>query len=145
MRTSWARKVLGRFTQQGRVVKTSSLRGYLMLYVIAELRRWRPQSLRYQQEQQRITAWLETISGLLPTHDALALEVVKMQQLVKGYGDTHSRGWRNFQRLMTALPLLQNQADAVTRLQKLKQLALNDDTEQEVVMSLRAQGLLHAN
>ena len=145
MKTAWARQLIGRFTQQGRIVKTSSLRGYLMLYVIAELRRWRPQSLRYQQEQQRITAWLETISGLLQTHDALALEVVKMQQLVKGYGDTHSRGWRNFQRLMTALPLLQNQTDAVTRLQKLKQLALNDDTEQEVVMSLRAQGLLHAN
>ena len=142
--TSWVRKLVGRLTRQGRVVNTSSLRGYLLLYVIAQLRRWRPQSLRYQVEQQRINSWLNTIAGLLQSDDALALEVVKIQQLVKGYGDTHSRGWRNFERLMMALPLLQNQADAVTRLQKLKQLALNDDTEQEVLISLRDQGLLHA-
>jgi indolepyruvate ferredoxin oxidoreductase, beta subunit len=144
MRTPWARKVVGRFTRQGRVIKTSSLRGYLMLYFIAGLRTWRPHSLRYQKEQERITAWLSIISGLVQTHDALALEVVSVQQLVKGYGDTHSRGWRNFQRLMAALPLLQNQADAPTRLQKLKQIALNDDTEQEILTSLKDQGLLHA-
>ena len=52
-----ARAVVGRFTQKGRVVQTSSLRGFLLLYFVASLRRIRPVSLRYQTEQQRIEAW----------------------------------------------------------------------------------------
>jgi indolepyruvate ferredoxin oxidoreductase beta subunit len=63
--------------------------------------------------------------------------------LVKGYGDTHSRGWRNFERLMTALPLFQHEPDAATQLQELQKIALSDDTEQELLTRLRAQGLLH--
>ena len=39
--------------------------------------------------------------GALAARDpALALEVARCQRLVKGYGDTHARGWANFQRLM---------------------------------------------
>jgi indolepyruvate ferredoxin oxidoreductase beta subunit len=30
---------------------------------------------------------------------ALATEIVRCQRLVKGYGDTHARGWRNFEQL----------------------------------------------
>ena len=142
LKTNWARKLLGRFTQQGRIVKTSSLRGYLLLYGIAELRATRPYSLRYAHEQARISDWLITVEGLLQTHDNLALQVVKAQQLVKGYGDTHSRGWRNFQRLMTALPKLQNETDAAAQLQKLQKIALSDDSEQALLTSLKAQGLL---
>jgi indolepyruvate ferredoxin oxidoreductase beta subunit len=142
LKTNWARKLLGRFTQQGRIVKTTSLRGYLLLYGIAELRATRPYSLRYAHEQERISDWLKTVERLLQTHDNLALQVVKAQQLVKGYGDTHSRGWRNFQRLMTALPKLQNEADAAAQLQRLQKIALSDDSEQELLTSLKAQGLL---
>ena len=145
LKTNWARKLLGRFTQQGRIVKTTSLRGYLLLYGIAELRATRPYSLRYSHEQERISDWLKTVERLLQTNDSLALQVVKAQQLVKGYGDTHSRGWRNFQRLMTALPKLQNQADAAAQLRKLQTIALSDDSEQELLTSLKAQGLLQHN
>jgi indolepyruvate ferredoxin oxidoreductase beta subunit len=142
LKTNWARKLLGRFTQQGRIVKTTSLRGYLLLYGIAELRATRPYSLRYAHEQERISDWLNTVENLLQANNSLALQVVKAQQLVKGYGDTHSRGWRNFQRLMTALPKLQNEADAAAQLRKLQKLALSDDSEQELLTSLKAQGLL---
>ena len=145
LKTNWARKLLGRFTQQGRIVKTTSLRGYLLLYGIAELRVTRPYSLRYSHEQERISDWLNTVESLLQANDSLALQVVKAQQLVKGYGDTHSRGWRNFQRLMTALPKLQNQADAAAQLGKLQTIALSDDSEQALLTSLKAQGLLQHN
>ena len=144
LQTPWARNFVGRFTQQGRIVKTTSLRGYLLLYFVAELRVTRPYSLRYALEQERISEWLNVIQGLAPTHGALALQVIKAQQLVKGYGDTHSRGWRNFQRLLTALPQFQNEADAANRLQKLQKIALSDDSEQELLTSLKAQGLLQA-
>ena len=144
LQTPWARNFVGRFTKQGRIVKTTSLRGYLLLYFVAELRVTRPYSLRYALEQERISEWLNVIQGLVPTHGALALQVIKAQQLVKGYGDTHSRGWRNFQRLLTALPQFQNEADAANRLQKLQKIALSDDSEQELLTSLKAQGLLQA-
>ena len=144
LQTPWARNFVGRFTKQGRIVKTTSLRGYLLLYFVAELRVTRPYSLRYALEQERISEWLNVIQGLVPSHGALALQVIKAQQLVKGYGDTHSRGWRNFQRLLTALPQFQNEADAANRLQKLQKIALSDDSEQELLTSLKAQGLLQA-
>lgn len=145
LQTTWARQLLGRFTQKGRIVKTTSLRGYLLLYFIASLRVTRPYSLRFLHEQERINAWLKCIADLIHTNSKLALQVIKAQQLVKGYGDTHSRGWRNFQRLISALPLFQNDADAAEKLRQLQKIALNDDTEQALLTSLRAQGLLHPN
>jgi len=145
LQSAWARQLLGRFTHKGRIVKTTSLRGYLLLYAIASLRVTRPYSLRFAHEQERINAWLTWIDSLLQTHEELALQVVKAQQLVKGYGDTHSRGWRNFQRLMHALPLFQNEPDAASKLQQLQKIALSDDSEQALLTSLKAQGLLHPN
>ena len=145
LETTWARQFLGHFTQKGRVVKTTSLRGYLLLYFIASLRVTRPYSLRFFHEQERINDWLKCITDLIQTDAKLALQVVKAQQLVKGYGDTHSRGWRNFQRLISTLPLIQNEPDAANKLQKLQKIALNDDSEQELLMSLKAQGLLHTH
>lgn len=145
LKTKWARQLLGRFTQKGRIVKTTSLRGYLLLYFIASLRTTRPYSLRFSQEQERINAWLKCASNLIQSNEKLALQVIKAQQLVKGYGDTHSRGWRNFQRLITALPLFQNDPDAASQLQQLQKIALNDDSEQELLTSLKALGLLQAH
>ena len=59
---------------------------------------------------------------------ALALEVARSQRLVKGYGDTHARGWGNFQRIMAQLPLLQTMPQGERRLVALVQAALADDT-----------------
>ena len=40
-RPGWPRRLVERFTQRGRVVTTSSLRGFLMLYAVAGMKRWR--------------------------------------------------------------------------------------------------------
>lgn len=136
LRSPTARTVVGRFTQKGRVVQTSSLRGFLLLYAVASLRRIRPASLRYQTEQQRIEAWWTQAIQLLPRHADLALEVLRAQQLVKGYGDTHARGWRHFEKLMTALPHLQPQPDAASRLSALRLAALADDSGQALDQAL---------
>ena len=68
-----------------------------MLRLVAGLRRWRRSTLRYVLEQARITAWLGDIGEAAARDQAVALEVVALQQLVKGYGDTHARGLANFQ------------------------------------------------
>jgi indolepyruvate ferredoxin oxidoreductase beta subunit len=131
-----ARAVLGRFTQKGRVVQTSSLRGFVLLYCVASLRRIRPVSLRYETEQLRIQAWWTQAIALLPQHADLALEVLRTQQLVKGYGDTHARGWRHFEQLMATLLRLQQLPDAANRLRALRKAALSDDSGRSLEQAL---------
>lgn len=128
--TPWARACVGRFTRKGRIVQTSSISGYMLLYAIAAMRPMRRGSLRFQIEQQRIGDWLASIEGLAPVYPALALEVARMQRLVKGYGDTHVRGWRSFQRVMAKLPQLQDMPQGAAQLRALSQAALADDTGQ---------------
>jgi indolepyruvate ferredoxin oxidoreductase beta subunit len=128
LRTGWAHGLLGRFTRQGRKVQTSSLRGFLLLYGVASLRGLRRRSLRFHTEHQRIRAWLAAVVELAPEAPELALEVARAQRLVKGYGDTHARGWRNHQRVMAVLPELRQAPDGAQRLKHLSQAALADDT-----------------
>jgi indolepyruvate ferredoxin oxidoreductase beta subunit len=84
------------------VVQTSSLRGYLMLSFVAGLRRWRRGTLRFAEENARIEAWLADIRQAAASDPALACEVARCQGLVKGYGDTHERGLRNYASLRSA-------------------------------------------
>ena len=111
-------------------MQTSSVRGYLLLYTVAALRPWRRRSLRFAIEQRRIDAWMATIERLAPTQPALALEVARAQRLVKGYGETHQRGWRSFERVMGQLPQLQARAQGAQQLRALSQAALADDSGQ---------------
>ena len=134
-----ARRWLERRVHKGRIVQTTSLRGYLQLYLLAGLRRWRPGSLRYAHEQQRITEWLTQIHHCLPQQGALALEIVRTQQLIKGYSDTHQRGSRNFDTLMQALPRLQARSDAAQRLASLRQAALADEAGTALQAALQTQ------
>lgn len=125
-----ARAVLRPFTQSGRVVRTTSLPGYLQLYAIAALRPLRRKSLRFQLESERIAGWLAQVQRLAATQPALALEVARSQRLVKGYGDTHARGWGNFQRLMAVLPRLEPGPRGAQQLGDLARAALADDSGQ---------------
>jgi indolepyruvate ferredoxin oxidoreductase beta subunit len=67
---------------------------------------------------------------LAATHPRLALELARSQRLVKGYGDTHARGWRSFERLVAELPSLEARPDGAARLVALAGAALADDTGQ---------------
>ncbi|MGB5808575.1 indolepyruvate oxidoreductase subunit beta family protein [Castellaniella sp.] len=96
-------RLVAYFTRSGRVIRTSSLRGYLLLYVLARWGRWRRTTLRYALETGRIEAWLRHLKETAAINPLLALEVAKCQTLVKGYSDTHMRGLRNYEVLMTVL------------------------------------------
>ena len=127
LRTSWARNLLGRFTK-ARIVETTSVSGFLLLYLAASLRRIRRRSLRFAVEQTRIESWLAEIRRLAPVDPALALAVAECQQLVKGYGDTHARGLASYETVMAALPRLEGKPDAAKRLSTLREAALADDS-----------------
>ena len=54
----WVRGLIERLTRKGRVVTTSSLGGFLLLYTVAGMKRWRRSTLRYAAENAAIEDWL---------------------------------------------------------------------------------------
>ena len=125
-RPGWPRRLVERLTARGRVVTTSSLSGFLLLYAIAGLRRFRRASLRFALEDARIEAWLAEIARVAARNPALAIEVAQCQRLVKGYGDTHARGWASFTTLMGVVARA-GAALAPATLAELRDAALADE------------------
>ncbi len=80
----------------GMEIKTHSVTGYLRLLILAKLRRFRPASYRYQQEQAATEAWLGLVAQAAAKSAPLALEVVECAGLIKGYGETWKRGTMNY-------------------------------------------------
>lgn len=111
----------------GRHVETSRLRWFLLLRGIAMLRRWRPISLRFAEEQARIDAWLALVARIAPQDHALAVEITRCQSLIKGYGDTFDRGLASFTAIIDHLPLLEGRSDAAACVADLCHAALADD------------------
>jgi len=103
MNSGAPRRWVERATRRGRVVQTSSLRGYALLRCVAATRRWRRRTLRYAEENRLIEQWLELVGWAAARDPALALEIADCQRLVKGYGDTHERGRRNYETVMAAV------------------------------------------
>jgi len=97
------RRLAERCTREGRVVTTSSLGGFLLLYAVAGMKRWRRSTTRFATENRAIVAWLAGIVDTAKHNPQLAVEVAQCQRLVKGYSDTHERGVRNYERLMAVV------------------------------------------
>ena len=106
LRTGWARGVIDRLTRKGKVVRTTSLGGFSLLYLLSKLKRLRRRSLRFGAEQAALAAWLDLVAATARTDYALAIQVAHMRNLVKGYGDTHERGRAKFDKLAALLPRL---------------------------------------
>jgi indolepyruvate ferredoxin oxidoreductase beta subunit len=80
----------------GMEINTTSVTGYLRFLMLAKLRRFRPRSYRYREEQTAIEAWLGLIVAASAKSAALALEIAQCARLIKGYGDTWKRGAANY-------------------------------------------------
>lgn len=134
--TRWMRGIVERFTRRGKIVQTTSLYGFLQMYMISGFRRLRRGSLRFGHEQQRIAAWLEQIPPLARENFSLALEVAEFPRVVKGYGDTHLRGRRSFDALMSALGRLRTSANAANSMKRLREAALADESGEKFAQIL---------
>lgn len=142
LRTQWITRLINRITGKGKVLQTTSLIGFLQLYMLASLRRFRPGTLRFKREQKRINDWLNQLKDVAQNDPALALEVAECPRLVKGYGDTYVLGTRNFESLMQALPRLRKLDSPAARLKALRELALADDTGKKLENALNELTLL---
>ena len=120
-RGGWRRRL-----NVGLHVRTSSVSGFLLMWTLARLRRLRRGMHRFREEQGRIETWLGRVGEAYAASPALAVEVAKCANLVKGYGDTHERGVRNFERTMACLAACTAAPDPAGSLRALREAALAD-------------------
>jgi indolepyruvate ferredoxin oxidoreductase beta subunit len=125
--TPWLFKTLGRVIDRGRRVKTGTVGWFLVLYVLAGMRRFRRSTLRHGHEAAHIAAWLDLVRSVAPRNYDLAVEIVKCRRLVKGYSDTHTRGLGKFDRVIAAAQRLADRPDAADWVRRLRDAALLDE------------------
>jgi indolepyruvate ferredoxin oxidoreductase beta subunit len=122
----------------GKQIRTGTIGGYLMLHSLGGCKRWRRSTLRFQQENARIEEWLGRIERLAAEHYSLAVELARSQKLIKGYGETHARGWRNFLALVDQLDFLATRSDGAALLSRLQDAALADEEGQALAREIAA-------
>jgi indolepyruvate ferredoxin oxidoreductase, beta subunit len=140
--SSRARRLFAPLFRKGRHIQTAHVGGFLLLYFVAGLRRWRRGTLRYRLEQERIGAWLEHIKVLAATrggYDA-AVELAECQRLVKGYSDTHERGLKNYGVVIDAVRRLADRPDLAAIIKRLRIAALADEEGKQLRAALNELG-----
>ena len=128
-------RLLDRWTS-GKQVRTRTISGFLLLHSLAGLKRWRRATLRYHEENERIEQWLDRVAQLAEEHYDLAVELARAQRLVKGYGETHERDWRNFNVLLEQLDVLAARHNGAILLARLEEAALADEEGQALEREL---------
>ena len=127
LRTPWARALVDRATRKGRIIKTTSIGGFLLLYALSKLKRLRRSSLRFGNEAAALTEWLDLVAATARTDYPLAVQIGRMRGLVKGYGDTRERGQAKFDKLTVVVPRLLGRSDSAATLDRLIKAALADE------------------
>jgi indolepyruvate ferredoxin oxidoreductase, beta subunit len=127
LRTPWARGLLDRATRKGRIVKTTSIGGFLLLYALAKLKPLRRSSLRFAAEQAALANWLNLVAATARADYPLAVQIARMRSLVKGYGETHERGQAKFGKLVVVVPRLLGRSNSGATLEGLIKAALADE------------------
>lgn len=125
--TPWLFKTLGRMVDRGRRVRTGTVGWFLVLYVLAGMRRFRRSTLRHDREAAHIEAWLDLVRTMTPRNYHLGVEILKCRRLVKGYSDTHVRGLGKFDRVVEAARRLADRPDAADWVRRLRDAALLDE------------------
>ena len=112
---------------KGRRIRTDGMFGFSLLWTIAGLKRWRRALLRHRVETRHIGEWYEMVLAHVDTDYALAVEILKCRRLIKGYSDTHARGLSKYDRVLSALSMLEGRDDAADWLRRLREAALKDE------------------
>jgi indolepyruvate ferredoxin oxidoreductase beta subunit len=75
----------------GQHVRTTTIVGFLRVWLLGRCRRWRPVSYRAHLEHARMERWLAAVRQCAEWNGDLARELAGAAQLVKGYGDVRRR------------------------------------------------------
>ena len=118
---------LDRRINRGRRVRTDSMTGFVALWLIGGLRRWRRKLLRHAVETEHLESWYRLAMDYAATDYALAIEILECRRLIKGYSDTHARAQSKFGRVLSGLDLLRGRPDAADWTRRLREAALKDE------------------
>ncbi len=117
---------------KGRRVRTYSLPWFLGLYIMGGLRGMRRRSLRHAVETAHRDEWLKAATAAVGTNYQLGVEILQCRRLIKGYSDTHTRGLSKFDKVMSAIKLVEKREDAADWARRLREAALKDGPGQEL-------------
>jgi indolepyruvate ferredoxin oxidoreductase, beta subunit len=120
-------KALDRMVNRGRHVRSDSIFWFTALYLLAGLRRFRRRLLRHEVERTHLTRWLAEAERLARVNYDLGVELLRCRRLIKGYSDTHARGLSRYDRVLSALPILEAREDGAEWLRRLRDAALKDE------------------
>jgi indolepyruvate ferredoxin oxidoreductase beta subunit len=121
-------------------INSTSVWGFLRLWLLARLRRWRPHSHRWAKEQARIEQWLDAVCEAAAIADDFAIEVALCPKMLKGYSDTQRRGLQNYLAILELiiLPAIAMRQNAAISLRQVREAALADPDGEHL------QAVLHA-
>lgn len=122
-----ARKMIAGIFSKGRKIKTTHLPGFLLMYFLSGLKFMRRSSYKYREENKRIENWLGLIHEYTAKDYSLAIEIAILQRLIKGYGDTHARGLKNFSSITDKISGFAGQSNAAETLAALHKAALTNE------------------
>lgn len=113
-------------------IRSDTILGHGALRFVAGRRKKRRNTPRFAEEQAAIDRWLDAVMRGLPESPALALEIARCGQLVKGYGETRKRAMHNFEAIYSALirPAVggaANVGDPAARIAAAREAALADE------------------
>ena len=131
-----ARALVGLATSSGRTVRTTSVRGFLLMAAVASLKPRRRSSLRYAEEQAALEAWLSDICRFAPVSYDMALEIAELRRLVKGYSDTHARGRASYAAIIERTRRMPPGSDAAAHIAMLRKAALADESGERLKAAL---------
>ena len=120
-------RTLDRVVNKGRRVRTTTIRWFLPLYLVAGMRRFRRATLRHRREVAHRDAWLDAARAAAASDYAFATAIVDLRRLVKGYSDTHARGLSKFDKACAAALRLKGRSDAADWVRRLRDAALADE------------------
>ena len=124
--------------RRGRHVRTTGLRWFVALRLLAAMRGMRRRSLRYAEEQARIEAWLALAADAARIDRAAGIEVLACQSLIKGYSDTFEHGLASFRTVMAAVPGALARPGAAARIAALRDAALADERGEALACAVAA-------
>ncbi|MEO8667017.1 MAG: indolepyruvate oxidoreductase subunit beta family protein [Bauldia sp.] len=130
-------RIIDRLFNKGRHLRTDGIVWFSVLYALAGLRKRRRALLRHAIEENHIERWLGRVRGAAAINYNLGVEVIRCRRLVKGYSDTRSRGEAKFDKVLSALPLLETRPDGADWIRRLREAALLDEDGKQLDGALK--------
>lgn len=119
-----------------RKISTSKLSGFLVLYITSKFRGIRRSTLRFKRERDRINGWLDIVTSTTTKDYQSGVALAQCQRLIKGYGDTHDRGWANYSSIVNSLPKILSKDDASKVITQLRDAALAEESGSQLASEM---------